>query len=113
MGKLYMLDETLIPNNVAHSPPCGVECFPDRTNGKSVAGDRRAQSGDTCECGGEMKEFVDLIRENDNAVLQAHIADFKEFFGREDFPKRIMPIRQSTKKEVVSEIKWWRKVTEC
>lgn len=77
------LDQMLRPDEVADSPASSVEGLARGADGQGALPELRGQRCDPGERD-VVEAVVDLIREDDDVVLDAEVADALEFLARED-----------------------------
>ena len=83
VGGAHGRDEIVVADQPADAPAGAVEVLAAGADGESVFGDLRGEGEDAGELG-VVEAVVDFVREEDQAVLDAEVADGEEFLPRED-----------------------------
>lgn len=87
----HVLDQMLRANEVTHPPASSIEGLPSRAHGESPLIELRRQCSDPGK-GNIVETVVDLIRKNDEIVLDTELADFLKLITREDLSYRVVAV---------------------
>lgn len=87
----HILDQVLWADKISNTPAGGIEGLAGGTDGQGSLVQLRRQCGNSRK--GDIEETViDLIRQNDQVVLNAEVADALELFSGENFANGVVPI---------------------
>lgn len=87
-----VLDQMLRSNQVSHTPASGVEGLTSRAHSDSTFVQFRGQGGNPGKRNIE-QAVVNLIRKDDQVVLDTEVTNTLELFLREDLAKRVVAIQ--------------------
>lgn len=87
----HILDQVLRANKISNTPAGGIEGLAGGTDGQGSLVQLRRQSGNSRK--GDIEETViDLIRQNNQVVLNAEVADALELLSGEDLANGVVPV---------------------
>ena len=87
----YVLDQMLRANEVTNPPARSVEGLPSRTHRESALVKLRRQCSDPGKRN-IVETVVDLVRKNDEIVLDTELADFLKLITRENLSYRVVAV---------------------
>ena len=91
MSASYIFDQMLRSNEVPNTPAGGIEGLACRADGESALIELWRQGSDSCEWDVE-QTVVDFVREDNEVVLHAEVADTLQLGFREDFSDRVVAV---------------------